>query len=105
LLGDSFDELQQFSAVVAALSAELNELGSTITMVVPDGVAKVTLRYPAGRASGYSPKIAPAFTTTTAPVGNLVVVTLPRSNPLQRGTIIWRSADGRVIETFHGLGT
>jgi hypothetical protein len=77
---------------------------STITMVVPDGVATVTLRYPAGRASGYSPKISPAFTITTAPVGNLVVVTLPRSNPLQQGTIIWRSADGRVIKTFDGLG-
>ncbi len=77
---------------------------SMITMVVPDGVAKVTLRYPAGRASGYSPKISPAFTTNTTPVGNLVVVTLPRSNPLQHGTIIWRSADGRVIKTFDGLG-
>ena len=67
---------------------------STITMVVPDGVANVTLRYPAGRASGYSPKISPAFTITTAPVGNLVVATLPRSNPLQNGTVIWHSADG-----------
>jgi hypothetical protein len=78
---------------------------STVTMVVPDGVAKVTLRYPAGRASGYSPKISPAFTITTAPVGNLVVATLPRGNPLRHGTVIWRSADGRVIKTFDGLGT
>ena len=77
---------------------------STITMVVPDGVATVTLRYPAGRASGYSPKISPAFTITTAPVENLVVATLPRSNPLQQGTVIWRSADGRVIKTIDGLG-
>jgi hypothetical protein len=77
---------------------------STVTLVVPDGVARVTLRYPAGRASGYSPKISPAFTVTTAPVENLVVVTLPRSNPLQQGTMIWRSADGRVIKTFDGLG-
>jgi hypothetical protein len=78
---------------------------ATITIIVPDDVANVTLRYPAGRASGYSPKISPAFTITAAPVGNLVVVTLPRSNPLQQGTIIWRSADGRVIKTFDGLGT
>ena len=77
---------------------------STVTLVVPDGVAKVTLRYPAGRASGYSPKISPAFTLTSAPVGNLVVLTLPRSNPLQQGTMIWRTADGRVLRTFHGLG-
>lgn len=78
---------------------------STVTMVVPDGVATVTLHYPAGRASGYSPKISPAFTITTAPVENLVVVTLPRSNPLQQGAVIWRSADGRVIKTVDGLGT
>jgi hypothetical protein len=78
---------------------------STVTMVVPDGVAQVTLRYPAGRASGYSPKISPAFTITTAPVGNLVVATLPRSNPLQRGEVIWRSAHGRVIKAFGGLGS
>lgn len=77
---------------------------ATVTMVVPNGVAKVTFRYPAGRASGYSPRISPAFTITTASVGNLVVATLPRSNPLQRGTIIWRSTDGRVIKTFDGLG-
>jgi hypothetical protein len=77
---------------------------STVTLVVPDGVARVTLRYPAGRASGYSAKISPAFTVTTAPVENLVVVTLPRSDPLQQGTMIWRSTDGRVIRTFDGLG-
>jgi len=75
---------------------------STITLVVPNGVAKVTLRYPAGRASGYSPKISPAFSTTTRPVNNLVVLTVPRSNPLQQGTMIWRSADGRVIKTING---
>jgi len=77
---------------------------STVTMVVPDGVAKVTFRYPAGRASGYSRRISPAFTITTAAVGNLVVATLPRGNPLQRGTVIWRSAGGRVIKAFDGLG-
>jgi len=78
---------------------------STITMIVPDGVAKVTLRYPAGRASGYSPKISPAFTITTTPVNNLVVLTLPRSNPLEQGTVIWRAGDGRVIKTIDGLGS
>jgi hypothetical protein len=76
---------------------------STITMVVPDGVAKVTLRYPAGRASGYSPKISPAFSMTTTPVNNLLVLTVPRSNPLQQGTAIWRAADGRVIKKIDGV--
>ena len=73
---------------------------ATITMIVPDGVAKVTLRFPAGRASGYSPKISPPFSVTTTPVNNLVVVTVPRSNPLQRGTMIWRLADGHILKTF-----
>ncbi len=76
---------------------------ATLTMLVPDGVASVTLRYPAGRASGYSPKISPPFTITTAPVENLVVATVPRSSPLQQGTMVWRAANGRVIRTFNGL--
>jgi hypothetical protein len=73
---------------------------ATLTIVVPDGVATVTLHYPAGRASGYSPRISPPATITTTPVGNLVVVTVPRSNPLQQGTMIWRAADGHVIGRF-----
>jgi hypothetical protein len=73
---------------------------ATVTMVVPDGVAKVTLRYPAGPASGYSPTISPAFTVTTTPVNNLLVLTLPRSSPLQRGTVVWRAANGHIIKTF-----
>ncbi len=78
---------------------------STVTMIVPDGVAKVTLRYPAGRASGYSPKISPPFTTTTAPVDNEVVVSVPRSpggGAIQRAKVIWRAANGHIIKTFNG---
>lgn len=75
---------------------------ATITIIVPDDVAKVTLRYPAGRASGYSPKISPPFTITTMPVDNLVVVSVPRSNPLQRGTVIWQAANGHIIKRFNG---
>jgi hypothetical protein len=73
---------------------------STLTIVVPDGVAKVTLDYPAGRASGYSPAISPPVTITTRPVGNLVVVRVPRSNPLQKAAMTWRAADGHVIKAF-----
>jgi hypothetical protein len=79
---------------------------ATITMIVPDGVASVTLRYPAGRASGYSKKISPPFTTTTTPVNNQVVVSVPRSaggGPIRKPTMIWRTASGRVIKTFHRL--
>lgn len=78
---------------------------STVTMIVPDGVAKVTLRYPAGWASGYSPKISPPFTTTTAPVDNEVVVSVPRSpggGAIQRAKVIWRAANGHIIKTFNG---
>jgi len=79
---------------------------ATITMIVPDGVASVTLRYSAGRASGYSKKISPSFTTTTTPVNNQVVVSVPRSaggGPIRKPTMIWRAASGRVIKTFHEL--
>ncbi|HEY4452525.1 MAG TPA: hypothetical protein VGN13_13135 [Solirubrobacteraceae bacterium] len=76
---------------------------ATVTMVVPDGVATVTLRYPAGRASGYSPKISPAVTLTAKPVENLLVVRVPRSDPLGRATMVWRGPRGRVIKTLHGV--
>jgi hypothetical protein len=80
---------------------------ATITMIVPDGVAVVTLRYPAGRASGYSPRISPPVTITSAPVNNELVVSVPRSaggGPIRRPTVmIWRAADGHVIRTFHRL--
>jgi hypothetical protein len=79
---------------------------ATITMIVPDGVASVTLRYPAGRASGYSRKISPPFTVTTAAINNAVVVTVPRSaggGPIWVPTMIWRAPDGNVIKTFRKL--
>jgi hypothetical protein len=76
---------------------------ATVTIVVPDGVAKVTLRYPAGHASGYSPKISPPFAIMTTPVENLIVVRVPRSSPLQRGTMIWRAADGHLIRSFNTI--
>lgn len=79
---------------------------ATITMLVPDGVARVTLRYPAGRASGYSPKISPPVTITTAPVENEVVVTVPRSGgggAIRKVKMIWQAADGHVIRTFDRL--
>jgi hypothetical protein len=79
---------------------------ATITMIVPDGVARVTLHYPAGRASGYSPKISPPFTITTAAVNNEVVVRVPRTGGpegVSGITMIWRSANRHVIKTFHRL--
>ena len=75
-------------------------------MIVPDGVATVALRYPAGRASGYSPKISPPFTVITAPVNNEVVVRVPRSGgsgSILVPTMIWRAANGHIIRTFKTL--
>jgi hypothetical protein len=79
---------------------------STITMIVPDGVAKVTLRFPAGRASGYSPKISPPFTITTAVVNNEFVVRVPRSGgggAIHQATMIWRATNGHTLKTFNKL--
>ena len=76
----------------------------TVTMIVPDGVSKVTLRYPAGRASGYSPAISPPVTITAAPLNNELVVRVPRTGgTIHQVTMIWRAADGHVIRTFDRL--
>jgi hypothetical protein len=80
-----------------------SDTSSTLTMIVPDGVAKVTLRYPAGRASGYSPKISPPFTSTVTAVNNEVVVSVPRSaggGGIHQAKITWQAADGSIIKTF-----
>lgn len=79
---------------------------ATITMIVPDGVATVTLRYPAGRASGYSMKISPPVTITAPVLNNELVVSVPRSaggGTIRQVVMIWRAADGRVRRTFKQL--
>jgi|ERR1039458_5575671 hypothetical protein len=79
---------------------------TTITMIVPDGVANVTLHFPAGRASGYSPKISPPFTISSKPVGNELVVRIPRSNIPESDPglrMIWRAGNGHIIKTFDRL--
>ncbi len=79
---------------------------ATVTMIVPDGVAKVILLYPAGRASGYSPKISPAVTITTAPINNEVVVSVPRSaggGAIHQAEMIWQAANGHIIKTLNRL--
>jgi hypothetical protein len=76
---------------------------STLTMLVPDGVATVRVSLPAGPASGYSAKISPAVTITTTPSGNEVIARLPRSiggGAIRRGKITWIAADGRVLRAF-----
>jgi len=98
------------SDIEQGTSADTGPPGSatsaTIAMIVPDGVASVTLHYPAGRASGYSPVISPPFTITAAPVNNELVVRVPRSaggGPIHHPTMTWRAADGHIIKQFNKL--
>jgi hypothetical protein len=76
-----------------------------VDMLVPDGVATVTLAYPAGEVGGFGAGNAPAFTTTARVVNNLVVVDIPRANRrlVTPMTMTWHAADGRHIATFTRL--
>ena len=78
---------------------------TTIQMLVPDGVATVTLHYPAGRIGGFNPDHAPASTTTAKVVGNVLVMTVPRSGDRLDApmTMTWRGADGTIVKTFNRL--
>jgi hypothetical protein len=73
-----------------------------IHMLVPDGVATVTLHYPAGRVGGFDRSDAPAFRIWTNVVGNVMVVTVPRAgNRLTAPmTMTWRAASGTIVKTF-----
>lgn len=78
----------------------------TITMVVPDRVATVTLHYGPGPASGYTKKISPPFTITSPVINNELVVLLPRSVSLEGVPgvrMIWRAANGRIIKRLSRL--
>jgi hypothetical protein len=77
---------------------------TVLSGVVPDGVASVTLHFPA-RFGGANP--APPLSVTARPVENVFVVRIPRSFIPQAfgGTtpdsIRWRAANGTVIRTTH----
>jgi hypothetical protein len=78
----------------------------TVTLIVPDGVANVTLRYPAGPASGYSRSISPAFSVTGSAIGDEVVLAVPRSGgpeDISGIRMIWRGPDGRLLKRFDRL--
>lgn len=71
--------------------------------LVPDGVATVTLHYPAGRVGGFSHRTAAAVTITAHAVNNVVVVSVPRAGAQAMNvTTSWRAADGTIIKTIQG---
>jgi hypothetical protein len=72
--------------------------------VVPDGVATVTLRYPAGKLGGFSHRSGPALTATGHAVNNVVVISVERAGAqaIRTVTTTWRATDGATINTFHG---
>jgi hypothetical protein len=90
----------------AALAGGTSSFGSsTVEGLVPDGVATITLRYPAGKIGGFDKQDAPAFKVTVKIVGNLMVATIPRGgNRLTAPmTMLWQAANGTTIKTFHRL--
>lgn len=84
-----------------------NPHSGTVQMIVPDGVATATIRYPPGPANGFKPNvISPAVTVTGTAAGNVLLFNVPRSSGGGQidkpTTMIWRAANGDVIKTFHG---
>ena len=65
--------------------------------IVPDGVATVTIHYPAGDGLR-------AVTASTKVVNNVFVTSITRAFGTRRltPTILWRSASGRVLKTVPG---
>ena len=78
--------------------------GSVLSGVVPDGVASVTLHFPA-RLDGTHQ--ASSVSVTARPIENVFVVRVPRRvTPQAFGGsapvwITWRAANGTVIRTIH----
>lgn len=76
-------------------SGEMESEGSTLSGIVPDGVATVSLHYPAAKGL-------PALTVTTGVAGNLFAASVSRMAETGNWppTITWRSATGQVIKTI-----
>lgn len=84
-----------------ATASEIKQSGMTgmpwpLSGVVPDGVAAVTIHYPASNRL-------PALTITTDVVGNVFATSITRNVPGDLSpTVIWRSADGNLLKTVTG---
>lgn len=78
---------------------------TTIQTLVPDGVATVTLHYPAGKIGGFDRTYAPALTTTANVLGNLLILSVPRVGKrlVAPMTMTWRASNGAIVKTFNRL--
>ena len=72
--------------------------------VLPDGVATVTVHYPAGRIGGFSHRRGPALTVTVPVINNVAVLAVERAGNQATGAVAttWRAQDGTVLKTLHG---
>jgi hypothetical protein len=94
--GDSGGECTTVASEIQAGKQPSDDNG-TFSGVVPDGVASITLRFPAVRGEH--------FASVTAPVhGNMYAVRAPRGFSGAGGptepTMLWRSAQGAVVRTI-----
>jgi hypothetical protein len=77
---------------------------TSIAMLIPDGVATVTLVYPPGEVGGSDPNRTPGVTIKANVVGNVFAATVPLvRNGMAPVTMIWRATSGSVVKTFHRL--
>jgi hypothetical protein len=79
--------------------------GTRVTLVVPDGVARVKFVLPRQpNPLQYGAPIYPHSLTVTAPVhGNVAAVQLPRTIPEGPFPMIWYAADGHLIKRIGNL--
>ncbi len=88
------------------LGSEGTAASSVVSGIVPDGVAKITLKYAPAKPSSISPRRQLAVTVTAKPMNNVFAVHVPQ-NPGSASlpkTIVWRSAKGAVIKRIHPAG-
>jgi hypothetical protein len=89
------EQCGQTAAEIARGGPSLEEDSGTYSGIVADGVASVTLRFPASGAR-------PAQSSTGSVVGNVLVVRAPRpaGGMHPQPAIVLRSAGGRIIRTI-----
>jgi hypothetical protein len=87
----------------------LASTSETVTLLVPDHVASVTIRYPTEAVEPAYHKhpgpIVPALTINATPINNLVTFTVHHhaSGAIGPVIMIWRAKNGGIIKTFKKL--